>query len=348
MHISTEGLSHSPFFLQGPPTATQISQLPSALLTMVLQHVPLQQRLSHCSLVCEAWAAAATAASTHFVHEIPEDRLPSLLPWLDQHGTQLLSLDLSCKGLDAYGNGPLLQLPVGRLTKLQQLSLSGFDLLLSPSSSAKARTAVDHSSSSSSSGSGEDDDGDEDSTSSSSSSSNGGGISSSVKGCGDSRLGSSGLGQCLLPDLQSLCLHRCRLPSPDSLAHLAASTTGLTCLVITSLDWFTPGSRWTRFSTQEVKATIADVLCQHQQLSVLQLPSIVLGHAGAQAVCKLGSLRELSVYLSTGMSARQLQDLPSSITKLTVDNSRNYLDPYDDFGGDDVPSDESERDRDAW
>ena len=346
MLVSTKGLSHSPFFLQGPPTPTHISQLPSALLAMVLQHVPLQQRLSHCALVCKAWAAAATAASTHFVHEISEDRLPSLLPWLRQHGTQLLRLDLSCKGLHPYGNGPLLQLPMGRLPKLQQLSLSGFDLLLSPSGSAKARTAVDHNNNSSSS-SGEDDDGDEDSTSSSSSS-NGGGNSSSVKGCGESRVGSSGLGQCLLPDLQSLCLHRCRLQRPDSLAVLTAATTGLTCLAITSLDWFTSGSRWTRFSTREVKAVIADMLCQHQQLSVLQLPSIVLGHAGARAVCKLGSLRELSVYLSTGMSATQLQGLPSSITKLTFDNFRNYHDPYDDFDGDDAPSDESERDSDAW
>jgi hypothetical protein len=46
-----------------PKAATAADQLPEALVARILQHVPLQQRLASCALVCKAWAPAAAAAT---------------------------------------------------------------------------------------------------------------------------------------------------------------------------------------------------------------------------------------------------------------------------------------------
>jgi hypothetical protein len=41
-----------------------VPQLHEGLVCHVLRHVPLQQRLGSCSLVCRAWRAAAAAATS--------------------------------------------------------------------------------------------------------------------------------------------------------------------------------------------------------------------------------------------------------------------------------------------
>jgi hypothetical protein len=91
--------------------------------------------------VSSSWAAAASTATTHIQHDITTEGLPSFLPWLAQHGTQLLSLHLSCKGLDLFENGPLLQLPLDRLPHLQQLNLKGFDLLPQPATAGASSSS---------------------------------------------------------------------------------------------------------------------------------------------------------------------------------------------------------------
>ena len=130
----------------------------------------------------------------------------------------------------------------------------------------------------------------------------------------------------LLRELQELRLQECRLRGPDSLLQLAAATTSLTCLAFSTIgsSWFANDSRRTgvRFSSHAVKAVISEMLQQHQQLSVVQLPSIPLGHAAAQHLCQMAGLRDLHVDLASGLSASCLNDLPSSITRLEVYNYR--------------------------
>jgi hypothetical protein len=47
-------------------------ELPWGVLIHILQHVPLQQRLSSCAVVCKAWAAAAVAATSSISFSTPK------------------------------------------------------------------------------------------------------------------------------------------------------------------------------------------------------------------------------------------------------------------------------------
>jgi hypothetical protein len=60
---------------------------------------------------------------------VTAEALPLFLPWLAQHGPQLLGLQLSSNKQPVH-TGPLLQLPLARLQNLQRLCLEGFDVLL--------------------------------------------------------------------------------------------------------------------------------------------------------------------------------------------------------------------------
>jgi hypothetical protein len=200
-----------------------------------------------------------------------------------------------------------LQLPLAHLPHLQQLSLTGFDLLLLLPEVLSSR------------------DGDTGTGGHNSSSSSEAALGSNSSS--SSILTAQGLQQRLagLRDLQELMISQCRLPSPDSLTQLAAAATGLTCLDVSCVSWFTTGSSrtWATFSSQEAKGAITSMLQQHQQLAVVQLVTHPLGHAAAQQLCRLCGLKEVSVCLASGQSASGLADLPSSITRLQVDNHRN-------------------------
>ena len=71
-------------------------ELPAALWAQVLQHVPLQQRLSRCALVCKAWAAAAAAATVDIkVQLFGDEKLAALQSWLHRHSGHLCSFKLA-------------------------------------------------------------------------------------------------------------------------------------------------------------------------------------------------------------------------------------------------------------
>jgi hypothetical protein len=55
----------SHFILLQDPGGSNLAALPTTLLAEVLQHVPQQQRLTQCALVCTAWAPAAAQATVH-------------------------------------------------------------------------------------------------------------------------------------------------------------------------------------------------------------------------------------------------------------------------------------------
>jgi hypothetical protein len=103
--------------------------LPEALIAEILQHVPQQQRLQQCALVCKAWASAAALATVHVERHLKEGQtFRGFHSWLDKYAGQLVSLQLT---YSHWRKHLVLQLPLfARFTKLQWLELEGFKLLL--------------------------------------------------------------------------------------------------------------------------------------------------------------------------------------------------------------------------
>jgi hypothetical protein len=87
----------------------------------ILQHVPQQQRLRQCALVCRAWSRSATQATVHLERKFELGAAPRLGPWLALYADQLLSLKLSDnRHVKSIGG---LQLHLSKLTNLQRLQL---------------------------------------------------------------------------------------------------------------------------------------------------------------------------------------------------------------------------------
>lgn len=74
------------------------TQLPEAVLVLILQHVSQEQRLCSCALVCGRWAAAAVSATAPSVSVAlaAEDyaKHVSLSAWLAAHGSTTTSLEV--------------------------------------------------------------------------------------------------------------------------------------------------------------------------------------------------------------------------------------------------------------
>jgi len=108
-----------------------IADLPGDLWKKVLQHVPLKQRLTSCALVCHKLHAASTTATDSIQASLSGQlSMDIFLEYLQQYGSQLTSISLYA---DKHVEGWLMvqqQLP--SCQHLQQLSLKGFDVQLSP------------------------------------------------------------------------------------------------------------------------------------------------------------------------------------------------------------------------
>lgn len=126
---------------------TSINHLPAALLAQILQHVPLQQRLRDCAVVCTAWAAAAALATsrirTGFCHSKTaswnHQKQASLEAWLCKHGRGVQQLSVSHYHYD--GKLRHLQLPVAELEQLPSLHLYDYLPVLVPDTSIAAPTS---------------------------------------------------------------------------------------------------------------------------------------------------------------------------------------------------------------
>ena len=104
------------------------------MTALVLQHLPLQDRLA-AARVCQTWAeAAALATSSIKLRAVTAQRLPGLQSWVQQHGQQLTSLQLGIKGA---ADNAVLQLP--ELRQLCNLVLVGCKLQL-PATARRQRT----------------------------------------------------------------------------------------------------------------------------------------------------------------------------------------------------------------
>jgi DNA-binding transcriptional ArsR family regulator len=97
----------------------QIHDLPSALLARILQLLSQHNRLSSCATVCKSWAAAAAAATTVVsIRRAVPVRFRTFQPWLQQHGSQLVTLSVRSVTRDLQ-----LQLPCDELQQLESLDL---------------------------------------------------------------------------------------------------------------------------------------------------------------------------------------------------------------------------------
>jgi hypothetical protein len=110
--------------LQEAPHTTTLSDLSAELAAEVLRHVPQQQRLTQCALVCRTWASAAAVATLHVKCKLTPATAPALQAWLQQHAGQLLTLQLSGRGRIS------LRLPLHKLKRLKILKLQYFKLQL--------------------------------------------------------------------------------------------------------------------------------------------------------------------------------------------------------------------------
>ena len=73
----------------------QLSDLPDEVLVVLMQHVPLQQRLCGCARLSKKFLRAAAAATTSIKHHASKvDTVYGLQAYLQSHGTVVVNLDL--------------------------------------------------------------------------------------------------------------------------------------------------------------------------------------------------------------------------------------------------------------
>jgi hypothetical protein len=116
---------------QDPPEMSPcLTSLPDGILKLVMQHVPLKDRLGSCCLVSKQLHAAAVAATDAMTftttnyrngYELPRQPAESAMVWLCHYGQQLTSLEL------ALLPQPIQQLPC---PNLQELTLSACQVQL--------------------------------------------------------------------------------------------------------------------------------------------------------------------------------------------------------------------------
>jgi hypothetical protein len=273
--------------LQAPPPSTNLSDLPAALIPQILQHVPQQQRLTQCALVCRAWASAAALGTVHVEKfKLTADAVPALQAWLQQHADQLLTIQLST---DMFAPGPerSLQLPLNRFKQLQRLDLTRFELKLP--------------------GEGEE------------------GAGQQLRRLG--LTASDSHAEAVLPSLQHFRLTGVQLASTSSLLQLThapqLTSLSLDSIEVAQLQF---GS-WMRSdlntptAVQQVAATVSCMLNRLPRLSVLELPDMPLSAAAVQQLTAMQGLREVSLSCQQDMPTCDLQRLPSSVTQLQFQGS---------------------------
>lgn len=112
-----------------------LDDLPEELWKLVLQHVPLQQRLSSCALVGHKLRAAAVAATECIEAALParkrsaQRNLDSCVTYLQQHGRYVTGIMVA-----GWSHAPVLRPLLEQLPchNLQQVGLTNLDLRLGP------------------------------------------------------------------------------------------------------------------------------------------------------------------------------------------------------------------------
>jgi Leucine-rich repeat (LRR) protein len=299
----------------------QSTTLPEALTAQILQHVPQQQRMKQCALVCKAWAAAATHVTVTVerrLDNMPRHAFAALERWLAQHADQLESLQLS---FGTHSERHQLQLPLDKLGKLQRLQLDGFTLRLpgdrlpaqrpkhklgrwtftrlcrDSGSDSDERAAVYRGSSSSSSGEEESEEEE---------------IYTAAR--------------MPLPSLQHLQLSRVQLASISSLLRLADAP-ALTSLKADEVS-FGQHDGSLGVPTQQLAAAVAGLLQQLPRLAVLELPGLPISDTAVQHMGAMQGLQQVSLAHVDPMPPCKLQHLPNSITQLCLQGNYDRSSSY--------------------
>lgn len=261
---------------------TGIGCLSVPLLAEILQHLPLQQRMTQAALVGPTWAAAASMATVIVDVRVPTTRLPALQLWLQRNARQLQRVRIERHMFE--GPAGELQLPCAELLQLSYLSVSRHSLLVQQHAEQGPT------------------DGDDTTTSTAVTAAAGGG-------------GRGGSLQ-LLPKLKAFLLTDCILSSASSLAALSAAT-ALTELQLKSIRL--PG--YDEQSIMQLQSAILSLLQHLTQLEWVRLENLSLNDAVLSKLSCLQRLRSFDLQAThpvTGLTRHCLADLPSSVTCLSV------------------------------
>jgi len=263
--------------------------LPMKVIEVILQHVPLTERLTACALVCKAWADAAASLSVHVEHQVRPEYLSAFIPWLEQHGHRLCSLQLQ----SSYGLSeqlPLLQLPPS-LQRLDCLHLKKLSLAL---------PAPQHSTAA------------------------GGSLAAARTASGAAgavallpRLRELKLQSCSVDALDSIV----RLTAASSITRLE-----LGCVRFLDLAGDTLYSAgWPMESLLRVQEAVSEMLQQLPDLRVLRLNHALLCPAAVQQVSAMPCLRELSIEMPYHSIDGAAASLPSTLSWCVASRSRRPL-----------------------
>lgn len=126
-----------------------MSDLPPEILSIILQHIPHQHRLSHCALVTPTWTRQAHLDITDMtLQDATPEACQSLQQWLQRCGQQVSSLSIAAApaaacaatssahpitGQQVVSNskyGTTFQLPGSQLQHLHTLSVQNFSCIL--------------------------------------------------------------------------------------------------------------------------------------------------------------------------------------------------------------------------
>jgi hypothetical protein len=307
---------------------------PLAVLARVLEHVPTQQRLSQCALVCQHFAAAAAIATNSISicnrrrcygssctgrHRLPDSKLPALQAWTQQHAGQLVSISFCGKHQ--------LQLPCADLLQLTSLELAGQMLLLQDSVNMHAADSTSTGAAGMLLRSGR---------------------TKSVTGPARQRPASAEgqrsntVMQQLLPKLQRLELSECKLGGEQQLQQLS-TLTSLTSLKLGSMTLAGPtaqpiNAQQAEQQEQALSIALSTLLPHLKRLVELRLGVHLAGTGLGRVTLQLGRLPQLrSVHVSIPDGAaptdKLMAYLPSGLTRLSVWDSRRGPDTFDLFMG---------------
>jgi len=111
--------------IRADPQPIQLLDVPAALLTSILSHVPLQDRLGVCTRVCRSFQAAAVAATNSIstTSMNSQARCDSVIKWLQRHGGGVTALESQRQGYRQH-LPCLASLPCPLLTGLNLYGLS--------------------------------------------------------------------------------------------------------------------------------------------------------------------------------------------------------------------------------
>jgi hypothetical protein len=223
-------------------------------------------------------------------HVLQADDVPAFQDWLALHASQVQSLKLSVR---CYAQQTL-QLPLGELQQLQGLQLRGFKLhLVGEDDSCCSSTFADE-------------------------------YDSSFEEDSDAAWPK-------LPLLQHLELSDTELFSVNSLKQLTdapqlrsliLTKIGFTRVAFSSHDW--PRAR---DAVQLVADAITSFLQRMPHLSVLELPGFPFTTAAVQQTTALRDLQDISITQAACVPACDLQQLPSSITRLQLSDDSTHDSP---------------------